>query len=61
MRGGEAVAVSALRVILHADEQGGCGREVVWSWPPGAEACATRGTRVVANGGNRAGPRGDHV
>ena len=37
-RGGDAVAVTALAsMILHADERGGCGREIVWSWPPGAE------------------------
>jgi len=31
-RGGVAVAVTALASVLdHADEQGGCGREVVWS------------------------------
>jgi len=44
--------------------------EVVWSWPPGAEARAMR-SRIVANakthlrraanGGNQAGPRGERV
>ena len=38
-RGGDAVAVTALAgVIIHADERGGCGREVVWSWHSGANA-----------------------
>jgi hypothetical protein len=38
-RGGDAVAVAALAgVIFCADEQGGCGREIVWSWRPDAGA-----------------------
>jgi hypothetical protein len=38
-RGGDAVAATVLAsVILHADERGGCGREVVWSWHSGANA-----------------------
>jgi len=46
----------------HADERHRCGREIVWAWPPGAEAkLATMLARRVDNGGNRAGPRGDHV
>jgi hypothetical protein len=61
--GGDAVDVTALAsVILHADEQGGCGREVVWSWHPGADAkLATMLAHRADDGGNQAGPRGDHV
>jgi hypothetical protein len=47
-RGGDAMDVTALASVnFCADEQGGCGREVVWSWRPGAgaksaDACASR-------------------
>jgi hypothetical protein len=38
-RGGDAVDVTALAgVIFCADEQGGYGREIVWSWRPDAGA-----------------------
>jgi hypothetical protein len=48
---------------LCADEQGGCGREVVWSWRPGAGAKSAmmRFARSADDGGKTAGPRGDHV
>ena len=39
-----------------------CGREIVWSWSPGAETKpAATLTRCAGDGGNRAGPRGEHV
>jgi hypothetical protein len=36
--------------------------EIVWSWPPGAEAkFAMFMTSIAGDGGKKAGPRGDHV
>ena len=48
--------------LCRADEQSRCGREVVWSWPPDAEAklavaCESTGAGDV---GKTAGPQGEH-
>ncbi len=44
------------------DECRGTDGEVVWSWPPGAEAKrAMLLTSIVRDGGNQAGPRGERV
>src|SRR5581483_6859366 len=48
--------------LCRADEQHRCGREVVWSWPPDAEVkpgCDARAPGV-GDGGNKAGPQGEH-
>jgi hypothetical protein len=47
---------------LHADERVNADGEVVWSWSPGAETkFAMFMTSIAGDGGNQAGPRGDHV
>jgi len=33
----------------------------VWSWPPGAEVKSADSDELADDGGNKAGPRGDHV
>lgn len=54
--------VGSQRDLGHADERLRCGREIVWAWPPGAEA-----KRVVpfaghaGDGDKNADPRGEHV
>ncbi len=45
-----------------ADERAVTDGEIVWSWPPGAEAkVAMFMTSIAGDGGKNAGPRGDHV
>ncbi len=39
---GNAVDVSSCSVIFHADERPDAYGQVVWSWHPGADACAMR-------------------
>lgn len=54
--------VGSQRGFGHADERCRRGREIVWAWPPGAEA-----KRVVpfagraSDGDKNADPRGEHV
>jgi hypothetical protein len=62
-RGGEAVDVSGCSVALaSADEQSRCGREVVWSWSPDAEAkpAVECESTCAGDGGKTAGPQGEH-
>jgi hypothetical protein len=40
----------------------GADGEIVWFWHPGADAkFAMFMTSIASDGGNQAGPRGDHV
>ena len=53
---------SARSMFIHADERADADGEIVWSWPPGAEAkFAVFVDEHASDGGKRAGPRGDHV
>jgi hypothetical protein len=49
-------------MFSHADGRHGADGEIVWSWRPGAGAKVVMFVMsVAADGGKRAGPRGDHV
>jgi hypothetical protein len=47
----------------HADERSDAHGEIVWSWPPGAEAklALAKLDERAGDGGKTAGPRGEHV
>ena len=47
--------------MVAPDERHCCGREIVWSWSPGAETKLADSDELAGDGGKRAGPRGDHV
>ncbi len=46
---------------FHADERSDAHGEVVWSWHPGAGVKSAASDERADDGGNQAGPRGDHV
>jgi len=53
--------VSGCSAHSRADEQRDTDGEVVWSWPPGAEAkCVVLDGRTD-DGGKNAGPQGERV
>ena len=47
--------------VSRADERHDADGEIVWSWRPGAGAKVAVLDEHAIDGGNQAGPRGEHV